>query len=322
MATILTASAETVIRSFVDAPGKLPESIKQEVIAATDRAARYLAAKQLPDTSWPGLSSAQSDRVALAVRTSPIPEAVSAFAKRVEYTIENPLSMSPGAPPPTNSMAHIESICTRATILAIAAKTNSAWRTLEKLQRCQIKTPPAVKGALTLNIATNTPAAPALHLSASEAIWTLNALLPPPPAENFRFNLTDFKNYIRSTPSDLPEMLLSKLLLNLEIPDNAVGHIKKALLSLPIHRDADITMRELRNNVVLLNSAPQYAPDRMVMKDGSLIDWRQKVAEFLIAKQRIDPSTGYGFWKPLKGESTEPNILLASAMALHILTEL
>lgn len=310
----LRSAEETALRSIIDAPGRLPESIQQEAIAATDRAARYLAKRQLPDGTWEGLSSAESDRLALAARTSPIPEAVNTFNQRVIYAEAHPLATS-------TTIGDIDAICARAILLAAADKADKAWQTLSQLKQYQLKSDTPANGAIADRKQPTRPASDKTQFIAAEALWALQALLPPPPKEMPCFDSANFSSFLQATNATSPELALAQVLLLPEQPSSVTGAVYRAQKRLPLEAAPQQSIKQLGIEVALISSVPQYTPDRLSLKNGEIVDWRQKVAEALIASQRIDPSTGHGFWQP-RNDATPAERMTTTADALRLLAEL
>ena len=67
---------------------------------------------------------------------------------------------------------------------------------------------------------------------------------------------------------------------------------------------------------VLTKALTAYGQDLVPLKNGSLLDWRGAVASKLVQLQRIEASTGHGYWKNDNGRFWENDPVLATSYAL------
>ena len=67
---------------------------------------------------------------------------------------------------------------------------------------------------------------------------------------------------------------------------------------------------------ILTKSLAAYGQDMIPLPDGSLVNWRAEVAKTLVAKQKIDPKTGHGYWVNESGRFWESDPLLVTAYAI------
>jgi squalene-hopene/tetraprenyl-beta-curcumene cyclase len=73
---------------------------------------------------------------------------------------------------------------------------------------------------------------------------------------------------------------------------------------------------------VLGKSLGAYGQPKLVMKDGTAVDWKAELAKKLISLQKIDAKTGQGYWVNENGRYWENNSILATGYALIALQRL
>ncbi len=70
---------------------------------------------------------------------------------------------------------------------------------------------------------------------------------------------------------------------------------------------------------VMSKGLSAYGQDQLIREDGPPINWRAELIETLLAHQRIDPKTGYGYWMNEVSRYWEGDAVLVTSYALLVI---
>ena len=73
---------------------------------------------------------------------------------------------------------------------------------------------------------------------------------------------------------------------------------------------------------ILTRALSASGNDLVPLQDGSFLNWREELARELLNRQRVDPSTGHGYWRNDTGRFWENDAILATAYSILALEAL
>lgn len=284
----------------------LPESIRRETFATISRARQSVLDRRDANNLWTRKDGAQTAFPVLAL-CDPFPET---FAKEVDLSLQAAKQRLAEK----RSQPWTSATASEATVAALASRMNAASQidahVLTRLSRIKLSTLPPTEAALVL-IALE-------HNSISvEGGWhaVINTIRRSHNPDTCQVAIAALGR-LKSAPSGTGKL-----------GDDVRAHIRWLVNHLSLHGNntstaetADALTPEAAFFITLLASR---LPRQTLARDSSLFpyNWRNHIANRLIAQQRYDPETGCQYWEASASSESDLQTTTYAIMTLVLLAE-